>query len=55
MFALRAALFLWQKDSFSFRDTQSFNRNSSTQVAMHIDLIDFSTCYSRIFMRIFAI
>jgi hypothetical protein len=33
MCAWEAALFLWQKDSFSCHDAQAFNRNSSTQVA----------------------
>ncbi len=32
MCAWRAALFLWQMDSFSSSDAQGFNRNSSTQV-----------------------
>jgi hypothetical protein len=32
MCAWRAALFLWQKDSFSCRDAHAFNRNSSSQV-----------------------
>ncbi len=41
MFAWRAALFLWQKDSFSCRDAQAFNRNSSSQVAVCVALAVF--------------
>ena len=55
MCALRAALFLWQRDSFSSRDAHGFNRNSSLQVAACVRLIDFSTCFKRIFKAIFAI
>jgi len=51
----RAAPFLWQKGGFSCRDAHGFNRNSSTQVAVCVWLIDFSTCYRRIFMETFAI
>lgn len=51
----QGALFLWQWDSFSSSDAQSFNRNSSSQITVCIDLNDFSTCYSRIFSKIFAI
>jgi len=55
MCALPAAPFLWQKVRFWRRDAQSFNRNSFAQVAMCVGLIDFSTCYTRIFHVDFAI
>jgi len=42
MYAWRAALFLWQKDSFSCRDAHAFNRNSSSQVKACVDASDFS-------------
>lgn len=41
MFAWRAALFLWQKDSFSCRDAHAFNRNSSSQVKACVGTSDF--------------
>ena len=41
MFASRAALFLWQKDSFSCRDAHAFNRYSSSQVTACVDASDF--------------
>jgi hypothetical protein len=42
MYALPAALFLWQKDSFSCRDAHAFNRFSSLQVPVCVISSGFS-------------
>ena len=41
MCGLRVALFLWQLDGFSCRDAHAFNRNSSVQVMVMLNLGDF--------------